>query len=236
MTDGRIVIIPFLHGKVTADGTLIEPDIDAILEKWLERRPKFRGRNFHVIRARMTLEEDDIETDLVRVTVDFSPDLADYDPNEDADLYGEFLADKGESLPPRFHKIWIEQCEAAQGIEDEFGTQKAPEYLVGEKFLNFLEAAESSADFRAEIPAFVAKIREIFERWQLAQYLETARETEPFDPSLFEPRWHPELGEEEIEFDAEEIEDMRKDDIRQCTRDLLLVERAREWLLEADAE
>ena len=130
-----------------------------------------------------------------------------------------------------FHKIWIEQCEAAQGIEDEFGTQKALEYLVGEKFLNFLEAAESNADFRAEIPAFVAKIKEIFEPWQLAQYLETARETEPFDPGLFEPRWHPELGEEEIEFDAEEIEDMRKDDIRQCTRDLLLVERAREWLL-----
>ena len=135
-----------------------------------------------------------------------------------------------------FHKIWVEQCEAAQGIEDEFGTQKALEYLVGEKFLNFLEAAESNADFRAEIPAFVAKIKEIFEPWQLAQYLETARETEPFDPGLFEPRWHPELGEEEIEFDAEEIEDMRKDDIRQCTRDLLLVERARAWLLAADAE
>ena len=131
-----------------------------------------------------------------------------------------------------FHKIWIEQCEAAQGIEDEFGTQKALEYLVGEKFLNFLEAAESNADFRTEIPAFVAKVKEIFEPWQLAQYLETARETEPFDPDLFVPRSHPELGEEEIEFDAEEIEDMRKDDIRQCTRDLLLVERAREWLLE----
>jgi len=131
-----------------------------------------------------------------------------------------------------FHKIWIEQCEAAQGIEDEFGTQKALEYLVGEKFLDFLEAAESNADFRAEIPAFVAKIKEIFEPWQLAEYLATARETEPFDPGLFEPRWHPELGEEEIEYDAEEIEDMRKDDIRQCTRDLLLVERAREWLLE----
>jgi len=28
-----------------------------------------------------------------------------------------------------FHKIWIEQCEAARGIEDEFGTQKALEYL-----------------------------------------------------------------------------------------------------------
>jgi hypothetical protein len=43
----------------------------------------------------------------------------------------------------------------------------------------------------------------------------------------------PILGKEEIEYDAEEIEEMRKEDIRQCTRDLLLVERAREWLLEA---
>ena len=130
------------------------------------------------------------------------------------------------------HKIWIEQCEAAENIEAEFGTQKALDYLIGEKFLNFLEAGETHADFRAEIPDFVGKIKTIFERWQLAQYLETARETEPFDPELFEPRDHPILGKEEIEFDAEEIGDMRKDDIRQCTRDLLLVERAREWLLE----
>jgi hypothetical protein len=129
-------------------------------------------------------------------------------------------------------KIWIEQGEAAQGIEDEFGTQKALEYLVGEKFLNFLEAAETDADFRSEIPAFVAEIKTIFERWQLAQYLETAKETEPFDLKLFEPQSSDLLGEEEIEFDAEEVEDMRKDDIRQCTRDLLLVERAKDWLLE----
>jgi hypothetical protein len=135
-----------------------------------------------------------------------------------------------------FHKVWIEQCEAARGIEDEFGTQKALDYLVGEKFLDFLAAAESDAAFQGEIPAFVAEIKTIFERWQLAQYLETARETEPFDPSLFEPRSSPLLGEEEVEFDAEEVEDMRREDIRQCTRDLLLVERAREWLLEDDTE
>ena len=133
-----------------------------------------------------------------------------------------------------FHKIWIEQCEAARGIEDDFGTQKALDYLVGEKFLDFLEAAETNTDFRGEIPAFVAKIKEIFEPWQMAQYLEIARKTEPFDPDLFVPRQHEELGEEEIGFDAEEIEDMRMEDIRQCTRDLLLVERAREWLLEED--
>jgi hypothetical protein len=29
------------------------------------------------------------------------------------------------------------------------------------------DTAETDADFRAEIPAFVAKIKEIFERWQL---------------------------------------------------------------------
>ena len=126
-----------------------------------------------------------------------------------------------------YHKIWIEQCEAAEQIEDEFAIQKALEYLIGEKFLNFLEAAETDSDFQAEIPAFVAKIKEILERRQLAQYLETARETEPFDPSLFD-------GDEETTPD--EVEDMRKHDIRQCTRDLLLIERAKEWLLEDDGE
>ena len=129
------------------------------------------------------------------------------------------------------HNIWIEQCEAARGIEDEFGTQEALSYLVGEKFINFLEAADDDLDFRMEIPVFVAEIKTIFVRWQLAQYLETARKTEPFDPKLFEPQSSDLHGEEEIEFDAEEVEDMRKEDIRQCTRDLLLVERAREWLL-----
>ncbi len=93
------------------------------------------------------------------------------------------------------YKIWIEQFEAAEGIEADFGTQQALDYLVGEKFLNFLEVTETDADFRAEIPAFVAKITTIFERGQLAAYLETARETEPFDPKLFEPRLHSLLGE-----------------------------------------
>ena len=119
-------------------------------------------------------------------------------------------------------KIWIEQCDAARDIDDEHGNQHALEYLVGEKFLNFLEAADDEPSFRAEIPAFVAEIKSIFERWQLAAYLEVAKQSEPFDPSLFD---------EDDETDAEDVEDMRKNDIRQCTRDLLLTERAREWLL-----
>jgi hypothetical protein len=116
-------------------------------------------------------------------------------------------------------QIWIEQCEAARRIEDEFGTRNALDYLIGEKVLNFLEAAETHAEFRAEIPAFVEEVRAIFEPWQLAEYLETARQSTPFDAGLYE-------GEA-----PEVVEDERQADIRRCATDLLLVERAREWLL-----
>jgi hypothetical protein len=71
-------------------------------------------------------------------------------------------------------KVWVEQCDAARRIEDEFGVPNAPAYLVGEKFLNFLEAAEPHPDFQAETPAFDVEIKAIFEAWQLAEYLETA--------------------------------------------------------------
>ena len=117
-------------------------------------------------------------------------------------------------------KSWSEHCDAARRIEDDFGTQKALDYLVGEKFLNFLEMAETHAAFREEVPAFVAEIKAIFERWQLAEYLEITRQTEPFDSSLYEEEDDPQL-----------VEDERQDDIRRCADDLLLVERAREWRL-----
>src|SRR4051794_37127560 len=117
-------------------------------------------------------------------------------------------------------KIWIEQCEAARTVEDEFGTDKALAYLVGEKFLNFLEAAETHPDFRAEVPTFAAEIKTIFEPWQLAESLETVRQSEPFDPNLYEDE------------DPEDAEMARQEDVRRSARDLLLVEQARGWLLE----
>ena len=39
-----------------------------------------------------------------------------------------------------FHEIWIEQCEAAQGIKEQFGLKKAVGYLIGEKLLEFVRA------------------------------------------------------------------------------------------------
>jgi len=119
-------------------------------------------------------------------------------------------------------EVWIYQCEAARQIEAEFGTQNALDYLIGENFLNFLQAAETDADFRAEIPAFVGGIKTIFETWQLAEYLQTARQSEPFDPSDYEDE------------DPETVELDRKCEISRSASDLLLVESARELLLEGD--
>jgi hypothetical protein len=124
-------------------------------------------------------------------------------------------------MEPR--KIRIDVCDAARMIEDEFGTDKALRYLVAEKFLDYLEAAERLPDYRAEVPAFVAEIKTIFEPWQLAECLATARQTEPFDPDIYE---------EDEDADEEFIEMERQDDLRRSAADLLLVERAREWLLD----
>ena len=116
------------------------------------------------------------------------------------------------------HQMWPEQCAAARAIQVELGTDRAITYLVGEKFINFLDAAETDEAFREEIPAFVAEIRDIFERWQLAAYLDIARQTERFDPANYD--------------DPEEAEIERRRELGESARDLLLVERAREWLLE----
>jgi hypothetical protein len=74
-----------------------------------------------------------------------------------------------------FHKIWIEQCEAARDIREGFGVQKALGYLIGEKFLNFLEAAEQDAAFAGEVPRFADEIKRIFDRAEIERYLTTVR-------------------------------------------------------------
>ena len=116
------------------------------------------------------------------------------------------------------HQIWLEQCEATRKIEAQIGVDSALAYLVGEKFINFISAAETEKEFREELPAFAAEIRDIFERWQLAAYLEVTRHTERFDPADYD--------------DPTEAELARRLELRKSADDLLLVERAKEWLLE----
>ena len=71
-----------------------------------------------------------------------------------------------------FHKIWIAQCEAARDIRERFGTEKALGYLIGEKFLNFLQPSDQHPEFAAELPRFVAEVKEIFEPGEIRAYLD----------------------------------------------------------------
>ena len=80
------------------------------------------------------------------------------------------------------HQVWIQQCEAAQTIRARFGLKDAFSYLVGEKLLNFVDAASHDPDFARELPRFVSEVRRIFTldeiETQLAQ-IETEQGNDP---------------------------------------------------------
>jgi len=46
-----------------------------------------------------------------------------------------------------FDRIWIDQCEAARDIKETLGVDKAIGSVVGEKFLNILQAADRHPEF-----------------------------------------------------------------------------------------
>jgi hypothetical protein len=52
---------------------------------------------------------------------------------------------------------------------------KAMGYLIGEKFLNFLQASDGHPEFAAELPRFVEAIKEIFEPGEIRAYLDGTR-------------------------------------------------------------
>jgi len=94
----------------------------------------------------------------------------------------------------QFHKIWIEQCEAAEGIREHFGLQNALDYLIGEKLFHFVQAAEQHPEFAAELPAFVVEIQRQFTAVEICEYLDdlekrkylASREPDPEPDELHE--------------------------------------------------
>ena len=77
----------------------------------------------------------------------------------------------------KFHKIWVQQCRATRMIKRRFGVQNALDYLLGEKLLNFADAAERHPEFAAELPRFQAAVWDVFNRYELAGYLTTLKPT-----------------------------------------------------------
>jgi hypothetical protein len=126
--------------------------------------------------------------------------------------------------PKTPHEIIGEWCEATRGVEEGFGTKKAMGYLIGEKFLNFLEVAETDREWRQAIPDFVAEIKAMFERKQLSKFLNTPRRLGALGHTATK-EVHRKLREA-----LDEEEKARED-----ARNLMLLEWAKELLLE-DAE
>ena len=87
----------------------------------------------------------------------------------------------------QFHKIWVDQCDATEGIRERFGLQDALHYLIGEKLFSFVHAAEDDPDFAAELPAFVAEIRRIFSAAEIRIFLDELERTKFLAPTEPEP-------------------------------------------------
>ena len=119
-----------------------------------------------------------------------------------------------------FHKIWIEQCEAAEGIKEEFGTEKALGYLLGEKLLNFIEASDTHPKFAQELPNFIVRIKEMFQPWEISEYLNTVKRVGS-------------LGHicKDEEYDTLRDAGAIDDDVVHGAEEIILIERAKELLL-----
>jgi hypothetical protein len=113
------------------------------------------------------------------------------------------------------------QADAARGIREDFGPEKAMGYLIGEKFLNFLEVAETDRRWRQAIPGFVAQIKALFEPYQLAEFLDTPRRLGALGHVA---------SEEAHRMFRDELEEEQR--VREDARNLTLLEWARELLLE----
>jgi hypothetical protein len=119
-----------------------------------------------------------------------------------------------------FHKIWIDQCEDAGDIREAFGLQKALGYLIGEKFLNFLRAADQDTDFAGEVPSFVEEIRRIFDQAELSAYLDGVRRVGPLAHTASDEAY--EEMRDAGAFDEDPVE---------WAENILLVERVKKLLL-----
>ena len=118
-----------------------------------------------------------------------------------------------------FSDIWIDQCQAARDIREEWGTRKALGYLVGEKLLNYVRASDSDPSWAAKMPMFAAEIRRIFTTEELREYFATTTRVGPAAHVATEEQ-HQTMR------DA----GMFGDDVVSGAADAILFERAR-WLL-----
>ena len=118
--------------------------------------------------------------------------------------------------------LWHEQCHAARGIKERFGSEKALGYLIGEKLLHFLRAADTHPGLAAELSHFAAAIKTVFEPWEIREYLCGVRRLGASGHVLTEEQ-----------FEEMRAADVLDEDVERAAQDALLVERMKLLLLGA---
>jgi hypothetical protein len=71
----------------------------------------------------------------------------------------------------KHQEIWLEQCQAARTTMLRYGLKAAFDYAVGEKLMNFAEAAHEHPAFARELPRFISEVRRIFSADELRVHL-----------------------------------------------------------------
>ena len=107
---------------------------------------------------------------------------------------------------PKFHKIWVKQCEAAEHIKLRYGSKAAFDYIVTEKLFNFADAATTRPEFARELPRFVARVRGLFTLEEMREHLNRIElEQREYDANIDE-RDEFDEQDEQLEDDALSLE------------------------------
>lgn len=118
-----------------------------------------------------------------------------------------------------FHRIWIDQCAAAEGIRERFGVNDALRYLVGEKLLRFMEVSHERPEFAADLPQFVNRIQDLFETHEIVSFFAALEAGQVPDPA------------ELLNGGDSEGTEIDEDAIVHAAEKMLLVENARRLLV-----
>jgi hypothetical protein len=116
------------------------------------------------------------------------------------------------------HRQWEACCEATRSIRARFGVDAAIDYLIGEKLTAFARNGESHPDYRAELPAFARRIRQLFSSAEILAHFARAQHAALLEPQLLEG-----TSAEEVAEIKTLIEELRQDrERRQWLKDMLL--------------
>ncbi len=77
----------------------------------------------------------------------------------------------------KLERIWVKQCRATRAIKTHFGAKSALDYLVSEKVITFADEAERNPEFAAELPRFLAAIWQVFNQYEIAEYVVSQKPT-----------------------------------------------------------